>query len=236
MYNLYLKFDKTIIENSTNISPDIYETLKCEPNNNFLMKDIHNLKEFLVKHVYNPKSPFYIDLSETRPCMENTIKSIHKAGGVAILAHLGRYIFDVKSEINNMISKGLDGLEVWHSDNLQEISGFLLEKVKEQNLLASGGSDDHCVPSAWTKYHIGIHEIQQIPHTEWIRQSACLAKDFARTSEYIPDAINKLKKVKESTNNKIFLNSLKVDMVEIVQNSENNDYERNCEKHEINER
>jgi 3',5'-nucleoside bisphosphate phosphatase len=77
---------------------------------------------------------------------DEAIKLIKQVAGVAVLAHpffinhgepLGR------EEIEEMLSSGLDGIEVYQSKHSQEVSRFYLQLAQELNLLITGGSDFH---------------------------------------------------------------------------------------------
>lgn len=67
------------------------------------------------------------------------IEAIHEAGGIAVLAHpasLGSLEL-----IEELISLGLDGIEVWHPENTDEEQTVLQKLVKSKGLLAIGGTD-----------------------------------------------------------------------------------------------
>lgn len=72
---------------------------------------------------------------------EETIKVIHEAGGIAVLAHPGMYNnFELLEELTEI---GLDGVEVWHPDNTEEQQQQLISFAKKHKLLMTGGSDFH---------------------------------------------------------------------------------------------
>lgn len=73
--------------------------------------------------------------------LKDSIDLIHKAGGVAILAHPG--IIAEKNVIKNVVDMGIDGIEVIHSSHGDEIIERLLELAKDYNLICTGGSDCH---------------------------------------------------------------------------------------------
>lgn len=78
-----------------------------------------------------------------QPKYENTktvIEAIHEAGGVAILAHSGKYTFD---EIESYISMGIDGLEAWTPHNDEETTENIIKFAKKNKILVTGGSDFH---------------------------------------------------------------------------------------------
>ena len=89
--------------------------------------------------------PAYIN--KERFSQEDSIKMIHDAGGVAVLAHPkyvhGGELRGVEELIASLTQKGLDGVEVFYSShNKKEVKLFkgLAEKY---NLIATGGSDFH---------------------------------------------------------------------------------------------
>jgi predicted metal-dependent phosphoesterase TrpH len=70
------------------------------------------------------------------------IEQIHRAGGVAVAAHPGRTGL-TDDEVANLVSWGLDGLEVHYPRHSKaEIIRFV-ELAGRHDLLVTGGSDDH---------------------------------------------------------------------------------------------
>jgi len=185
------------------------------------------LKLFINKHLYNKKSPLFVDMSKTRPSYEDTIEAIHRAGGKAILAHAGRYNdkFDVKDSIDDMISKGLDGLEVYYPDHSYEFREFLLEKVREYGLVASGGSDDHHSKKEGIQYEIGRVSIPDMPETRWIQESVESGLEFVKNSEKMQDAIEELKRLRQERKEKqLQLDELN-NQLEITKENEEKEYD-----------
>ncbi len=191
-YNI--KFDKDVYaEGKTGtVTGRFFDEIKKYDENQEFTKNFATLKEFIVKELYNPKSKFFVDLSECHPSMEDVIKSIHKAGGKAVLAHPGRYNFDVKGSMDTMIDKGLDGIEVWYPDHTSEFQSFLMDKVKERGLIASGGSDDHCNTKDGERYTMGKINVPEIPQTEWIKDLAKTGKNFIDESKILREGKGKL--------------------------------------------
>jgi predicted metal-dependent phosphoesterase TrpH len=75
---------------------------------------------------------------------------IHKAGGIAILAHpfsLGyqNYV-NLGREILNLKKIGLDGLEAYYTNHDIYLTKWLINFAQENDLLISGGSDFHGKP------------------------------------------------------------------------------------------
>ncbi len=69
---------------------------------------------------------------------KDVIEAIHESGGIAILAHPGRYSNEF---VERMISLGLDGLEVWCPENTEEQSEKFFKLAKSKKLLSLGGSN-----------------------------------------------------------------------------------------------
>lgn len=77
---------------------------------------------------------------------EECIDLILRAGGIPVLAHpktLNKDYKELLVLIKEMIKKGLEGIEVYHSSHSEEQVGEYLELADRFNLLISGGSDFH---------------------------------------------------------------------------------------------
>ncbi|WP_350345039.1 PHP domain-containing protein [Proteinivorax tanatarense] len=68
------------------------------------------------------------------------IKLIHKAGGVAVLAHPVQIQDD---QLVTELTKFVDGIEVYHSDHSSEDIKKYLSYAEKSSLIVSGGSDCH---------------------------------------------------------------------------------------------
>lgn len=75
------------------------------------------------------------------PEIDEVIKEVHDAGGIAVLAHPAFY--DNFDEIDKYIDLGLDGIEVWHPSASEVQIEELSYICKENKLLLTGGSDFH---------------------------------------------------------------------------------------------
>ena len=69
---------------------------------------------------------------------KDVIDAVHESGGIAILAHPGRYSDEF---VERMISLGLDGLEVWCPENTEEQSERFFKLAKSKKILSLGGSN-----------------------------------------------------------------------------------------------
>ena len=72
---------------------------------------------------------------------KEVIDEIHGAGGIAVLAHPGK--FNNRDEIEDYVELGLDGVEVWSPENSDELTEELIALCKKKKLLQTGGSDFH---------------------------------------------------------------------------------------------
>jgi predicted metal-dependent phosphoesterase TrpH len=96
---------------------------------------------------------------------EVVIGIIHRAGGVASLAHPGRTRID--SRIEALTAAGLDALEVYHSDHDRVAIDHYHRMASGLGLLMTGGSDFHGDPAH------GIEPgTSTLPLEEWQRLSA----------------------------------------------------------------
>jgi predicted metal-dependent phosphoesterase TrpH len=90
------------------------------------------------------KSKFYV--AHYSPTPAEAIKLIKAAGGVAIIAHpmashRGRTIS--YESFGDLITAGLDGVEVDHRDHSPDEKNALIELARENNLVMTGASDYH---------------------------------------------------------------------------------------------
>lgn len=218
-----LTFDKSVLDEAYErtktegkggvAGPFFNELVKHEENKKILKyidengeeKEADSVKLFINKHLYNKKSTLFVDMSNTRPSYKDTIDAIHRAGGQAFLAHAGRYKdkMPVEEYIDDMIEEGLDGLEVYYPDHSYEFRKFLLEKVKEHGIKASGGSDDHHAKKEGEQYETGRVAVPDIPETRWISETTQNGKDFLNESIVVQEAIKELRELKELRRQKI---------------------------------
>ncbi len=108
-------------------------------------------------HVKNTEEAFDKYLAKNGPAYINkerfsqadSIKMIHDAGGVAVLAHPkyvhGGDLKGVEELIASMAEQGLDGLEVFYSSHNKKEVKWFKELADKYGLIATGGSDFHGV-------------------------------------------------------------------------------------------
>ena len=83
--------------------------------------------------------PAYI--SKERLAVVDAIALIHRAGGLAVLAHPSHT--GTLERITTFVSQGIDGIEVRHPSHSAEDTARLLALVEHFSLVPSGGSDWH---------------------------------------------------------------------------------------------
>jgi hypothetical protein len=97
------------------------------------------------------------------------IAILHRAGGIASLAHPGRTLIDAR--IEGLRDAGLDAIEVYHPDHDSAAVDRYLRMSATLGLLVTGGSDFHGDPA---------HGLEPggapLPHEHWQRLSARRAR------------------------------------------------------------
>jgi predicted metal-dependent phosphoesterase TrpH len=83
--------------------------------------------------------PAYVPKENLEP--KRAIELIHKAGGLAFLAHPG--IGRAGQYIDEFISMGLDGIEIYHPKHGSRLKKIFLKMAETKSLLRCGGSDFH---------------------------------------------------------------------------------------------
>ena len=87
----------------------------------------------------------YFDKERLTP--RQAIDCIHKAGGLATVAHpvqlKGQNPAHYQTMINHLVEAGLDGIEVWHSDHTERDTALFLALAERYDLVTTGGSDFH---------------------------------------------------------------------------------------------
>lgn len=77
---------------------------------------------------------------------EECIRLIKNSGGIAVLAHPKSLELSEKDFLillKDMISKGLEGIEVYHSSHSKDEMDYYMKIANKYDLLVSGGSDYH---------------------------------------------------------------------------------------------
>lgn len=143
-----------ILENLKNLNYDInYEEVKREAKVTvgrmhfalaLVKKGYFKDTEEAISKLLRPGKPAFVE--RKRLGYEEGLESIRKMKGISILAHIGKEIKDyaeIEEVLQNMKDKGLDGLEVFHSDHDKAMTEILEDFSKKYDFLVSGGSDFH---------------------------------------------------------------------------------------------
>jgi len=99
---------------------------------------VKDIREAFNKYLAND-APAYVPKFNQTP--EEAVKCIHKAGGLAVLAH--PMLTNVDQLIAGFARAGLDGLEVYYHCVSNTTVSFYEGLAKKYNLLMTGGSDAH---------------------------------------------------------------------------------------------
>ncbi|MHB8171749.1 MAG: PHP domain-containing protein [Thermincolia bacterium] len=139
--------DKVIQDGYPIISEDVDQY--CDVSTNLYKVHImHALVE--VGYCKTIKDPLYKELFSTEgrafePLayipVEEAVKAVREAGGVAILAHPG--VHGNKPLLNYLLELGIQGIEAFHPGNSKEDTQWCLEMAKKHELVVTGGSDFH---------------------------------------------------------------------------------------------
>ena len=123
------------------------EIKQYEENKEKLPEDLwESFSNFRKKYYKIKDKMFYINMSRYYPSLDKIIAIIHKAGGLAFIAHIYEYtsINDKIEALDNIIKKyNIDGIECYYSTFADEQTQCLIEFCKRNELLISGGSDYH---------------------------------------------------------------------------------------------
>lgn len=99
---------------------------------------VKTVDEAFKKYLGDDK-PFYVK-GEAFP-VEETIDIIHKAGGVAIIAH--PHLIKHASTVQEMLEMDFDGLEGYYAKFGKEVDLKWVNVAKNKNWIVTGGSDFH---------------------------------------------------------------------------------------------
>ncbi len=125
----------------------IYKELINHPENYEILGEFaESIIVFIRKGLLNPDSEYYTGSDDTlKPQYKDVIEVIHKAGGLAFLAHPFEYRFDHTISFIDELrkEKELEGIECYHPSADEKRTEILLEYAKKNHLYISGGSDYH---------------------------------------------------------------------------------------------
>ena len=101
------------------------------------------VKEAFTKYIGN-KSPAYVKKFKLSP--KEAVDMIKDAGGVSVLAHpktINTETMPLRDILKILVNEGIQGIEVYHSDNNDRESSEFKKLAEEYGLLITGGSDCH---------------------------------------------------------------------------------------------
>lgn len=123
------------------------ELLSHKENSEILGELYESLNTFIRKGLMNPDSEYYTGNDGTlKPMYKDVVNIIHKAGGLAFLAHPFEYRIENTIDFiaQLLAEEKLDGIECFHpSSELDNRSNILINYARENKLFISGGSDFH---------------------------------------------------------------------------------------------
>jgi predicted metal-dependent phosphoesterase TrpH len=99
-----------------------------------------DFREAFERYLGNGKAAF---VAKDHLPLAEAIALIHRAGGLAVLAHPGGGQLGRREGIAALVAVGLDGLEILHPSHSWEDSQRLDALATEFDLVRSGGSDWH---------------------------------------------------------------------------------------------
>jgi predicted metal-dependent phosphoesterase TrpH len=81
------------------------------------------------------------DVPKSELDLREGIRMIRETGGIAVLAH-PVYLKNL-IQVEEILSAGLDGIEVWHRKHSRKDAELFLEMARRRRLFVTGGSDFH---------------------------------------------------------------------------------------------
>ena len=188
-------FDPAVIQNAGGAAGQFFvELMKHPENKKWIDPRIINNKTFCYLGIYNESSPFYVDLSATKPLPQAVIQAIHDAGGKAMIAHWGRYrlsnpdVFDWttpqgRENLEEMIDL-CDGAECFYPDNPMELRNMIYQLCQSKGKFISMGGDNHGRSGKEGKqYQLGSQKGKEVEELQWIKQSVVGGHEFMRMLE-----------------------------------------------------
>ncbi|MDW7732273.1 MAG: PHP domain-containing protein [Methanolobus sp.] len=156
------EIDYSVLENARGIitKHDVCTSVIKENMSNY---DFHN--RWLAE-----TSPFYVETEKFSAL--DTIRTIHKAGGKAICAHLLRTLdmYDSMPMLpfvaESLINAGIDGFEVFYGNSTKEQVGIMYDIAGQHGLLMTGGSDFHGHERTG-RCSLGEYEIHGMDFDQW---------------------------------------------------------------------
>ena len=105
---------------------------------------IREIKDAFTEEYIASNGRAYVERVKISP--EEAIAQVRAAGGIAVLAHPGRFRGDDTVEddvIERYVAAGLQGIEVFYSRHSEAMTAHYFGLAGRLGLLVTGGSDDH---------------------------------------------------------------------------------------------
>lgn len=138
-----------------------------------------HLSQLLIKkgYVNTVSEAFETILHRTSPCYvpkfkaepEDVIDLIHRAGGVAVMAH--PILIQSDEDVLALLKLSFDGMEVYHPKHSEEDSKRYREMALAHSLLITGGSDFHGIPKK-IPLQIGDYTVERDDVSEFVKRIA----------------------------------------------------------------
>ena len=151
------------------------ELLKYSENKEIMRKQHISLEpNFYRAEQCNKNSIFYIDENQDYIGIKELLEKIHRAKGLAFLAHPYIYPVDNVEEMVEYIAEkySLDGIECYYSTFTEEQEQTMISCVQKHNLYISGGTDFHGIlkPDIEMGEGRGNLQIQKEVISDWINK------------------------------------------------------------------
>ena len=154
-----------MLEKLHNLGYEI-EVEACDPKNRAVGRP-HVAKALVAKGYFNTVQevfdallhrggPAYVPQPKLDP--GEAVELIHKAGGIAVLAHPSE-LYDQELPEKLVSTFDFDGIEVYHPSADEADQKKWLELAQKYNLLVSGGSDFHGIPDRFP-VELGIFQVE----------------------------------------------------------------------------
>jgi predicted metal-dependent phosphoesterase TrpH len=111
------------------------------------------------------RAPAFVPKPNVLP--RDAIDMIHRAGGVAVLAH--PMVARVFLQLDELVEDGLDGVEAFHPDHRRAEADRLVSTAERHRLVVTGGSDFH---GREKKYGLIGSEPVTVDHLLKLKQAA----------------------------------------------------------------
>jgi predicted metal-dependent phosphoesterase TrpH len=139
---------------------------------------INSIKEAFDNFIGNG-GPAHVDREKLTPA--ETVGLIREAGGFASLAHPqyllsetpeDRRSFDIEGYVGQLVSQGLEGIEVYYPDLSESLQRRFIELARRYDLIKTGGTDFHGLPGQdRTPGDVWIPEETIVRMREWRAKS-----------------------------------------------------------------